>query len=141
MSVPNVYVLTDITRRSSEQRRVVVSGFDVRWRTVVIAMIGAPPGVILAAFGWMFIGEMAILAIPATVMALYYLVEARSRSGLGLPMWRMLVDRKTSSVGRFFLCGVEIDPLDIPVVNVVRSTVPVDHDRELDHERALGIDI
>lgn len=140
MQVPNVYVLTDITRRSSEQRRVVVSGFDVRWRTVVICMIGAPPGVFMAALGWMFVGEMAILAIPLTIMALYYMVEARSRTGLGLPMWRMMLDRKKSSVGKFFLCGVEIDPLDIPLVNVVRSTVPVEHDRERDHERALGIE-
>lgn len=128
-SAPDLYVLTDITRKSSEQRRVVLSGFDVRWRTVVICMMGGPIGIILAAFFWVFIGEGAILFIPLSIGALFYLIDGKSKQGLGLPMWRALLDRKKSSVGKFYMCGIEIDPLATPSVNCVRSTVPIARDR------------
>lgn len=139
MYAPDVYVLTDITRRSSEQRRVVVSGFDVRWRSVVMCMIGTPPGLMLVGIGWVFLGQYALLLLPLTIVGLFVLVDGKSKAGLGLPLWRTLLDRKQSSVGKFFMCGVEIDPLDEPIVNIVLSTVPVEHDRRRQHEEALGI--
>jgi hypothetical protein len=77
--------------------------------------------------------------IPLTIGALFVLVDSKSKSGLHLPMWKMLLDRKRSSVGKFFMCGVEIDPLATPVVLCVQSTVPVERDDRALSEQALGI--
>lgn len=138
-SAPTVYFLTDITRRSNEHRRVIVQGFDVRWRTVLIVLATAPIGLILTLVLWPIISEPAILVMPATVAGGFWLIEHRTRSGLQLPMYRWLLDRKGSSVGQFFMCGRRIEPGRQIGATIMASTVPVENDRLAKAEGALGV--
>lgn len=136
---PTVYFLTDITRRSNEHRRVIVQGFDVRWRTVLILLVAVPAGLLLSLILWPIINTPAILACPLAVGAGFWLVEHRSRTGLQLPMYRWLLDRKSSSVGQFFMCGRRIDPARQFGATIMASTVPVHTDRLAQAEGALGV--
>lgn len=124
-----VYVLTDVTRKASEQRRVVISGFDVRWRTVAIAMVGAVPGIALAGILWPLLNTTAILALPATIGVIYFMVEFRSKSGLHLPMWKQIADKRKSTVGSYFMCNVEIDPMAQRHFLIQRSSVTVEKEQ------------
>lgn len=125
MSSSYVYVLTDVTRKASEQRRVVISGFDVRWRTVAIAMIGFLPGVMVTALLWPIFSQNALVALPLTIMVIYFMIEHRSKTGLHLPMWKQIADKKKSTVGKYFICNVEIDPEAERMFMIRRSSVPV----------------
>lgn len=44
--------------------------------------IGAIPALLLTVTLWGFVGHYAVLAIPATLVATYWLIEGRSRKGL-----------------------------------------------------------
>lgn len=137
---PTVYFLTDITRRSNEHRRVIVQGFDVRWRTVLILLATTPVGILLSLVLWPILNTPAILAAPITVAGGFWLVEHRTRSGLQLPMYRWLLDRRGSSVGEFFMCGRRIHPGVQHGATIMASTVPVAVDRLAQAESALGVD-
>jgi len=139
-NAPTVYVLTDITRKANQNRRVVIQGFDVRWRTVVILGATAVPAIVLGIIGWSLAQQFGLILPPLFIGGAFYLIEHRTRTGLQLPMYRTILDRRRSSIGKFFMCGREIDPAAMPAVTLMASTVPVHRDHEALAENAMGID-
>lgn len=136
---PTVYFLTEITRRSTENRRVIIQGFDVRWRTVLILLATVPIALLVSLVLWPIAGTPAVLAFPLVIGIGFWLIEARTRSGLQLPMYRWILDRRASSVGEFFMCGRRIEPARQFGATIMASTVPVHPDRLAQAESALGV--
>jgi len=106
-----VYSLTELTRNASADRRVVIQGFDLPMRGLMIVGIAAIPALIVTIIGWVLVGEYAVLLFVGVEMAAYWLIETRSRRGLQLKRYQTILDRYRSIDGRFTCCGVEIDPL------------------------------
>lgn len=121
-----VYVLTPLTRRAVEQRRAVIQGFDVPWRTIKVLLIGFVPAVAAAALAWLAVGEYAVGVFLAVEAAVYWVAETRTRSGLRLRRYQALIDRQRARLGVFTVCGRPINPgLDPRVFTVVSSSAPV----------------
>ncbi len=106
-----VYSLTELTRNASADRRVVIQGFDLPMRGLMIVGIAAIPALIVTLIGWLFVGQYAVVLFVGVEMAAYWLIETRSRRGLQLKRYQTILDRYRSIDGRFTCCGVEIDPL------------------------------
>jgi hypothetical protein len=108
-----VFCLTPLTRGAGNERRAVVKGFDVRVRTMIIAGVAAVPALVVAAIAWAVIGVPGLLALPLVEALAFWLVEARTRSGLRLRTYQALTDRRKakSEVGKFFVAGHVYDPL------------------------------
>lgn len=119
-----VYVLTPLTRRAVDQRRAVIQGFDIPWRTIKVLLIGFAPSVLFAALAWLAVGEYAIGVFFAVEAATYWLIESRSRNGLHLRRYQTIVDRQRARLGVFTMCGRPIDMGEPSVRMLVSSSVP-----------------
>lgn len=120
----NLHTLTALTGRDSNvNRTIVVQGFEARRRTVVVAAIGAVPGLLLTVILWGFIGEFAVLALPVAEGAAFWLIETRSRTGLQRRTYETLMDKKRSDAGQFYMCGRVIDPNLNELGTIMASTV------------------
>ena len=121
----NLHTLTDLTgRNAGVNRTVIVQGFEARRRTVAVVLLGAVPAVVVTLVLWTLIGQYAILALPTVVLAVYWLVEVRSRSGLQRRTYETLLDKKRSDAGQFTMCGRVINPDLHELGTVVASSVP-----------------
>jgi len=107
-----IFSLTPLTVGASRQRRIVLHGFDLPARGIVIGALALLPALLLTAFAWTFVGELALFMIPLTELVAFWLVEYRVRSGLRLRMYQALNDRRKAKneVGKFFVAGFEFDP-------------------------------
>lgn len=119
-----VFTLTNLTRNASSQRRIVVQGLDLPARGVAIALAALLPGLILSAPFFYIFGSYGFLMIPITEVAVFWLVESRTRGGLHLRQYQSLVDRKKSNVGVFMCCGVPVEPLAGKWGIIVSSSIP-----------------
>lgn len=125
--IPYVFSLTPLTGRGSGgNRRVIVQGFDVPWRSVIIALTAAPIGVIAAAIAWLFIGEYALAVLFIVEGIAFWLVESRSRRGLHLRTYQTLLDKKKHVDGQLIMCGRPIDAAVAEEGTIRQNTVPVD---------------
>lgn len=129
-----VYSLTNLTRTSSSQRRVVIHGLDLPARGLVIALIGLLPGLLVSAIAYKIFGTYGFIMLPATEGGLFWLVESRTRGGLHLRQYQSLVDRRRSNVGKFTCCGVVVDPLSGKWGTLVSSStenlLPASHPKD-----------
>jgi hypothetical protein len=119
-----IFCLTPLTRSGGE-RRVLISGFDVRWRTFVIAAFAAFPALIATMIVWIFAGQLALVMIPIVEGGAFWLVESRQRNGLHLRQYQAMADRRKATTGRFYCCGVQIDPSRSEFGMIMANTVPV----------------
>jgi hypothetical protein len=135
--VPSVLVLTDLTRRGGEDRRVVVQGVDLPLRNVIIGIagfvIGAPIGLIAVAVASpmrSLIDPLYVWAATVAVVELicYVAVVYRVRSGVGVFLsWR---DRSRAGNGRVWLGTEQVPPLDRAAIELcVRGAMPLRRDR------------
>ena len=108
-----IFCLTPLTRGAASQRRVVVQGFDIPARGLLIAGLAFVPAIIFTAIAWAFAGMLGLLVIPVTEVVAFWLIEARTRSGLRLRTYQALMDIRKAKreAGRFFVAGREYDPL------------------------------
>lgn len=123
-SVASVYVLTPLTRDAGKSRRVIVQGIDLPWRTVVITGSALIASLLPMAFMWLFIGQTALLVIPATIGAAFYLIERRTRSGLRLRTYQAALDKRRAVIDLFLCCGVPVDPSQNSVRRLKSSSAP-----------------
>lgn len=107
-----VFDLTPLTRGASAQRRVVIQGFDLPARGLMIVALASIPGLMAVAVAWTLIGRLGLFALPAVDIAALYLIETRTRSGLHLRTYQTLYDRRKSRsrIGRFYVAGQVVDP-------------------------------
>jgi hypothetical protein len=112
MTVPHCYALTGLTRSAGANRRVVIQGFDLPFRGVVVAAAGFAVGVLPTVVAVLLVGSWGLAVMAAVEVAVFQLVERRSRSGLHLRTYRSLLDKRKGkrTVGRFRCCGVTVDP-------------------------------
>jgi hypothetical protein len=123
-NLPPIYPLTGLTRTASEQRRVIIQGFDLRWRTFVIIAGSSPAAVMVTAIAWTVVGQAAIFCMVIVPAVVYALVERRTRSGLQLRTYQHLVDRRRTGVGQFYICGQPFDPSALRWGRIAFSNVP-----------------
>lgn len=120
-----MFMLTPMTgKEAAESRTVIISGFEVGFKTFVICCLAAFPGLILAIIFYPFLGSGALLMFPLAIGGCLYLFQSRSREGLKLRTWQTMVDKKKASVNQFFMCGVVIDLDDDGEFTVAANTVP-----------------
>ena len=119
-----VFVLTELTRNASSQRRVVIQGLDLPARGLLIALAALLPGILLSALFFAVLGQYAFFMIPISEVAMFWLVESRTRSGLHLRQYQSLLDRSKSNVGIFMCCGVPVEPLAGRWGTIVSSSQP-----------------
>ena len=81
-----IFCLTPLTSGASRQRRVVLHGFDLPARALVIAGLAFVPAVLVTAIAWALVGELGLLAVPLVEGLAFWLIETRTRSGLKLKM-------------------------------------------------------
>jgi hypothetical protein len=125
MPGPKVYDLTPLTR-SFNQRRVVIQGFDVSLRSLIVFLIGLAPSLILTAISWTLFGMYALVMLAVGEVATFWLIEGRSRGGLRLKNYRALIDRKRSMSGSFICCWQPVDVTHGTWASVVAAAVPVE---------------
>lgn len=129
---PLVYDLTPMTRKADQGRRFVIGGFDIQKRTLLIGGVGFVPGAALTGMLYPMLGIWAILLIPFTMAAAFWLIEGRSSQGMKLRNWQTLLDKKKNRNGAFFICGHEID-VDHSDITILRSlTAPVNRTKTED---------
>jgi hypothetical protein len=121
----NLHTLTALTGRDSgANRTIIVQGFEARRRTVVVAAIGALPALLVTAILWGFVGQYAMLAVPAVEGLTFWLIETRTRGGLQQRQYTSLLDKRRSDAGKFYMCGRVVDPDLNELGSVVMSSVP-----------------
>ncbi len=104
---------------------MLISGFDVRWRTFVIGAAAAFPALIATMIVWAFAGQLALVMIPIVEGGAFWLVESRQRNGLHLRQYQAMIDRRKATTGRFYCCGEQIDPSRNEFGMIMANTVPV----------------
>lgn len=118
-----VFTLSRLTRNVAAQRRVVIQGFDIPARGLIIAGASLLPALAVTAIFWAFIGELAVVFIPIVELAAFWLIETRTRSGLQLRQYQAFMDKRRSIAGRFVCCGTIIDPLHGVWEDLVSSSI------------------
>lgn len=121
-----VFTLSRLTRDVAAQRRVVIQGFDLPFRGLMIAGASFVPAVVVTIILWPLFGSLAIIAIPVVELAAFWLIETRTRSGLRLRRYQAFVDSRRSIAGKFVCCGEVIDPLHGVWGRVAASSISVE---------------
>lgn len=112
MSVPTCYTLTGLTRTAGATRRVVIQGFDLPFRGVLVAAAAFAVGLLPTLAAVLLVGTWGFAVMAAVQIAVFQLVERRTRGGLHLRTYRALLDKRRGArtVGSFRCCGVTVDP-------------------------------
>lgn len=126
MSETYVFPLTRLTRGAGASRRVIIQGFDIPMRGLIIFMAGLAPSGILMLFLWPFFGVYALASIIVVETAIFTLFEGRSRQGMKLRNYQAIWDRKKAAVDKFFCCGEEFQPGQGVQRMLKANTVPVE---------------
>lgn len=88
MIVPTCYSLTGLTRAAGSNRRVIVQGFDLPFRGVLVAAAAFAVGVLPTIAAVLLVGSWGLLVMAAVQLAVFQLVERRTRGGLHLRTYR-----------------------------------------------------
>jgi hypothetical protein len=136
--MPDAIVLTRLTRRGNEDRRVVVQGFDVGYRTFLLVVVSAVPAAFAGIFTFLLIGRVSVfgfeigfygtaLAVVLVAGSVYFVLSARTRAGLSY--FKSLADWKRESrrIGVMHLGVNPISTAETPKMSVMpRGAIPVD---------------
>lgn len=129
-SAPLVYDLTPMTRKADSGRRIVIWGFDMQKRALLLGAIGFVPGVIFTAITYPFLGVWSLSFILLFIIAVFWAIEGRSSRGLKMHNWQTQLDKRKSKNGKFFVCGHEIELLTAEVCYIRSYTLPVERVNE-----------
>ena len=126
MSVPTCYALTGLTRAAGGNRRVVIQGFDLPFRGVLVAAASFAVGLVPTVLAVLLVGSWGLLVMATVQVAVFQLVERRTRGGLHLRTYRALLDKRAGkrTVGRFRCCGITVDPRPAAFRTVTSASVP-----------------
>ncbi len=122
---PVLFTLTGLTgRRAREQRIVPFATFEASphaWWSLAAASVS---GILLTLVGWPILGAPAVLVGLLGGAAVAAAMNVRSRRGTQRLWVVTQMDRRRSSAGTFFLCGMQVDPDQAELVLFSKSTVP-----------------
>lgn len=121
---PPCLVYTKYTRRSNDDRRVVIQGFDLPYKGFIVFLIGVVPAILAALVAWMlplpFIGSAGVygaaVAFVAVEAVVFYAGLTKARSGVS--MFRSVTDRRSAQIGQWF---VGLAPIEVPPVFEVET--------------------
>lgn len=100
-----VYSLTGLTgSRKNEGRQMVVMTFEVRRHTLLVSLIGALAGMVIAAPFFALFGMWALVIIPVAVAAANMLFASRQTKGLQVYRYRSLLNSRNAHEG-FWING------------------------------------
>lgn len=121
-----LHSLTPLTgREAAEKRTVVVGTVELNWRLFMVLASAAPVALLVAAITWPFLGQYAIFVFPIILAGASFLFYRRSNNGMGLHTYQALLDKKRSSdVGKVYLCGYEVDVSATNLLFVRHNTAP-----------------
>ena len=131
-NVPQVYTLTRLTRSAGQSRRVVVAGFDVPMRGLIVTVLAVAIAFLPTLILWIFVGSWALIVPLISVGAAFYLVETRARSGLHLRTYQVMIDKRRASIGRFVCCGRTVEPRMTGYALILRASMPSPYLADLD---------
>jgi len=107
----SLYMLTDMTGATSqEDRTAVFMRWEIRRRSLILTMVGVILGLIPQLVLFPVLGSWGLLFVPLMVGIVFFIFEARQRTGLQLKQWEVLRDRVNDvHQGKIMLCG---EPLE-----------------------------
>lgn len=105
-----MYVLTPLTRGAAERRRTVIKGVDLPSRPLMVGLVAAIPALLAGLVASLFVGVFGVLVFAAVDGLAVAAYTRRTRRGMHLRVYRALLDRQRSDVGRFFVSGREFRP-------------------------------
>jgi hypothetical protein len=121
-----LHSLTPLTgREAAEKRTVVIGTVELNARLAMILGIATPIGFLAAAISWPFLSQYAVFVFPITLFAAAFLFYRRTSDGMNLHTYQALLDKKRSSdVGKVYLCGHEVDVNSINLSHLRHNTAP-----------------
>lgn len=123
---PHLFTLTKITgRRRTDDRTTVVSSFEFNRRHFNVFLIGLIPTAIITGIAATLIGIYSLLVSAVVMVAWFWLVERRSKSGLQTRTWQTIVDKKKTLSGQFIQSGVLITDEHFSDYQVLGASVPI----------------
>lgn len=125
---PKMYTLTGMTgRQANTGRTAVVSGFEVRWRTLIVLIWSMLVALPVAGVFALIIGQAAIAIIPVVVGVMFFLIERRSSKGLKLRTYQSILSHRQakSKQNRFYICASPITVGDSKIETIASVSVPL----------------
>lgn len=125
---PRMYTLTGMTgKQASQGRTAVVSGFEVRWRTLILLGWSLVPALPIAGIFALFIGQAALAVIPVVIGLMFFLVERRSTKGLKLRTYQSILSHRQAKAkqNRFYICATPITVGDSKIETIASVSTPV----------------
>lgn len=121
-----LHSLTPLTgREAAEKRTVVIGTVELNARLAMILGCATPIGFLAAAISWPFLSQYAVFVFPITLFAAAFLFYRRTSDGMNLHTYQALLDKKRSSdVGKVYLCGHEVDVNAINLSHLRHNTAP-----------------
>ncbi|WP_375000153.1 hypothetical protein [Aeromicrobium sp. CTD01-1L150] len=118
-----LYNLTMMTgKEAMSSGKVVIGVFDINKRAWYLFAATLPISVIMAALAWLFVGEYAIIAAPATSALILWMFHFRSTKGLRLRHYRTFMDHRRAAVGVPMLANRPIDVAEQLSYRTMQST-------------------
>lgn len=107
----SLYMLTDMTgAKSQEDRTAVFMRWEVRRKSMVLTFAGIILGLIPQLFLFIVVGGWGLLLVPIMIALVFFIFEARQRTGLQLRQWEVIRDRLNDvHQGKIILCGLPLE--------------------------------
>lgn len=119
-----IYTLTHLTRTASDERRVMIQGFDIPWKLLRVLVPASLPAFIVAIVFWPWIHAYALVPAGGVLGGIYWAVEGRTRGGLHIRQYQSWWDKRQEPTGQLVVCGVLVESSP-PITRVRSSSVPV----------------
>lgn len=126
-NVPHLFDLTKMVgKRRNEDRTVFVATVEVERRTFWLLLTGLPFALMAAGLASVLVGIWGLFVFVVVEGAWMLIMGRRRSTGLQVNMFEAMKDRKTSSAGKYLMCGTVIDPLHgLGDFQLVHSDAPV----------------
>lgn len=98
-----VYDLTPLTMKANTGRRVIIQGFDLPRRGLILGVSGFVVTMLPASLAYSLLGATGIFVHMVLLGLWFWLIEARSRDGLRLPLYKSIIERKFDSVTNTYI--------------------------------------
>lgn len=113
-----IYTLTHLTRTASDERRVMIQGFDIPWKLLRVLVPASIPALIVAFVFWPWIHAYALVPASGVLGGIYWAVEGRT-GDLHIRQYQSWWDKRQEPTGQLVVCGVLVE--STPTMARVRS--------------------
>lgn len=111
-NVPHLYDLTRMVgKRRNEDRTIFIATVEVERRTFWILLSGLPASLLVLMVSFAFVGVWSLFAFVVVEGGWVLVMGHRRSTGLQVNAFDAMKDRKTSTAGKYLMCGQAIDPL------------------------------